>query len=111
MEKLASDIDYYQETVNELNSILNPHSNPICTTPECVLTSATLMEAMDMTVDPCQDFFQFACGGWVEKNPIPEGYDSWNQFTVLTAKIDNIFKGKRVERQVNSNCGRIIITR
>ena len=69
------------------------------------------MEAMDMTVDPCQDFFQFACGGWVEKNPIPEGYDSWNQFTVLTAKIDNIFKGKRVERQVNSNCGRIIITR
>ena len=69
------------------------------------------MEAMDMTVDPCQDFFQFACGGWVEKNPIPEGYDSWNQFTVLTAKIDNIFKGKRVEQQVNSNCGRIIITR
>lgn len=26
---------------------------------------------MDMTADPCEDFFQYACGGWVERNPVP----------------------------------------
>jgi len=34
--------------------------------------AAALAESMDPTVDPCQDFFQFACGGWLKKNGIPD---------------------------------------
>ncbi|XP_065341120.1 endothelin-converting enzyme homolog [Cloeon dipterum] len=25
---------------------------------------------MDLTVDPCEDFFQYACGGFIAKNPV-----------------------------------------
>jgi putative endopeptidase len=28
-------------------------------------------DALDRTADPCDDFFQFACGGWINKTEIP----------------------------------------
>ena len=33
---------------------------------------------MDSTVDPSQDFFMYANGGWIKENPIPAAYGSWS---------------------------------
>ena len=27
---------------------------------------------MDLTVNPCDDFYNFACGAWIEEHVIPE---------------------------------------
>jgi putative endopeptidase len=32
---------------------------------------------MDTSVSPCTDFFTYAVGGWLKKNPIPPAYSSW----------------------------------
>jgi putative endopeptidase len=39
---------------------------------------------MDTTVSACQNFFQYANGGWVAKNPIPAAYASWGRFNELS---------------------------
>lgn len=35
--------------------------------------------ALDRSTDACEDFFQFACGGWIASTPIPADQPRWNR--------------------------------
>jgi endothelin-converting enzyme/putative endopeptidase len=42
------------------------------------------LTSMDRAVDPCADFFHYACGAWVKKNPIPPDEARWDVYSKLT---------------------------
>ncbi|KAK2164041.1 hypothetical protein LSH36_70g07011 [Paralvinella palmiformis] len=41
-----------------------------CATTECLETAARLLENMDTTVDPCDDFYRYSCGGWTKRHTV-----------------------------------------
>ncbi|KAK1799616.1 hypothetical protein P4O66_000385 [Electrophorus voltai] len=55
----------------------------LCLSEQCVSVAAAITGALDRSVDPCRDFYSFACGGWVKKNPLPEGKSRWDPFNNL----------------------------
>ena len=44
--------------------------------------------SLDRTADPCVDFFQFACGGWLQAHPIPPDRARWGRFSELDERND-----------------------
>ena len=42
------------------------------------------VNAMDKTANPCEDFYQYSCGGWMKNNPIPADQPRWSVYGKLT---------------------------
>ena len=52
-------------------------------TPGCVKTASDILNNMDESVNPCKDFYQFACGGFMQRTSIPDDRTRMSSFSVL----------------------------
>lgn len=61
---------------------------PMVSGAQAQLKSGIDLTNLDNSVRPADDFFQYACGGWMKKNPLPAAYSRYGSFDKL-AKDNN----------------------
>uniref|UniRef100_A0A3Q3VTZ4 Uncharacterized protein n=1 Tax=Mola mola TaxID=94237 RepID=A0A3Q3VTZ4_MOLML len=59
-----------------------------CLSPECIEAAGSILSKMDKSVNPCDDFYTFSCGGWLNENPIPEDSSSYGIYPWLRQEVD-----------------------
>lgn len=98
---LASLLAYKDSTIKHLQ-IKEPSG--VCMTPECVMIASSLLNTMDRSKDPCQDFYEFACGGWIRTHPIPSGHARWGTFGTMWQENQLVMKNaiEQPEESFNS---------
>jgi putative endopeptidase len=60
--------------------LLYAQDQPLTTFP---YTPSLDVPSMNRTADPCTDFYQYACGGWIRNNPIPADQPRWDVYAKL----------------------------
>ncbi|XP_014221470.1 neprilysin-2-like [Trichogramma pretiosum] len=58
-----------------------------CTTAACLAEAARLIDIIDESVDPCDNFYQFVCGNFMKKQNISDESITINPFSIAQSKI------------------------
>merc|ERR1739844_487757 len=60
----------------------------VCMTRECIGASHRIFELMNEKADPCQNFYEYACGGFIKNAIIDDDKSKASQWTPISDKIE-----------------------
>lgn len=88
-------------------------SAPIVCGAQEALKSGIDLKNLDNSVRPADDFYQYACGGWMKNNPLPAAYSRFGSFdqlgqdnnkrinTILTDLLKNTYPTGTTEQKLS----------
>ena len=91
-------------TVSREARLVTPSlSSEYCMTKDCIQAAADLLDNIDESVNPCDDFYQFACGGFIQQTNIPDDKSKYSAFSVLGDKLNEQVRKKETSWHVLSS--------
>ncbi|CRK97828.1 CLUMA_CG011204, isoform A [Clunio marinus] len=63
------------------------NNDGICLTPTCIQESSSVISNMNLAADPCDNFFEFACGTYLKETLIPDDKSTVSAFSIIDSKM------------------------
>ncbi|CAL7934008.1 unnamed protein product [Xylocopa violacea] len=64
----------------------------VCETPYCYEIAKKILQSRDADADPCENFYQYACGSWDKHNSIPPNEVDWSEDRIVMDKTNRRIK-------------------
>ncbi|XP_058986488.1 neprilysin-2 isoform X2 [Musca domestica] len=64
----------------------------VCLSSECIHTASAVLGKMKTEIEPCDDFYRFACGTYIEETNIPDDKVAVNTFSIISDKLQEQLK-------------------
>lgn len=65
----------------------NTQDEPACVTRGCIQATARMLDSLDESVDPCDNFYEFACGNFIKNTFIPDDKANVDTFSKVSDKV------------------------
>ncbi|XP_070498436.1 neprilysin-2-like [Chironomus tepperi] len=84
-EKVPTTTESAEHKKNELQVCID--AGKVCLSPGCIHAASNMLQRMDKGVNPCDDFYKFSCGQFVENTIIPDDKVFVNTFNIVGDKL------------------------
>ena len=95
----ANVIKFYIESIHKFSSSLFLAH---CLTPGCLNAALLILDKIDESVAPCDDFYNFTCGNFMKKTSIPDEKDSISTFSKIEDQLQEQLRSL-ISSKINAN--------
>lgn len=74
----------------------------LCVSAGCVHTASKILQDMNPNVEPCDDFYEFACGNFIKNTNIPDDKTSITTFSVINDQLQEQLR-TMIEEPIQEN--------
>lgn len=80
----------------------------VCESEECKKIAKYINTSIDYSKDPCVDFYDFVCGGWIKANPIPKSSSTYSTFTKLNGHVEKSLRAILEEKGEEKDASQLL---
>ncbi|XP_044019394.1 neprilysin-3-like [Aphidius gifuensis] len=80
-----------------------PRKYELCKSLSCIETAQIMLNNMDKSVNPCDNFYQFACGKFKDNNAIPHGEINTDIYHIYKDKIRQQYQSILEKNETDSD--------